>query len=351
MSQSETHVDSSNVANICKRVCQCWHWATNEDCCDKGTRIMVGWDPSLVDVMILAHSDQVIHSQIVFKLDQKSLFCSFVYAHNYYKDWRELWRNLCAHHSVMQDKPWIIMGDFNESLFLDDTLAGSSTQGVGTREFKECVHDIEVFDINRSGLQFTWTNNQRSRVMKKLDRILGNASLIDAFPAASAHFLPYRVSNHSPCILKLPNVVRDKPKPFKFVNLVADKTGFHDEVEKVRSSHIPGYCMFQVVKKLRLLKTPLRKLFFQQGNLHEKVKVTRKALDDCQTALDGDQLNTDLKEQHDLLLQAYKGAVKDESLFLKKKSKVEWLSLGDSNSKYFHNVIKAKNHRSRIFFY
>ncbi|XP_022014453.1 uncharacterized protein LOC110913945 [Helianthus annuus] len=54
----ETHVDSSNVANVCKRVCQSWHWATNEDCCDKGIRIMVGWDPSLVDVMVLAHSEQ-----------------------------------------------------------------------------------------------------------------------------------------------------------------------------------------------------------------------------------------------------------------------------------------------------
>ncbi|XP_022024324.1 uncharacterized protein LOC110924641 [Helianthus annuus] len=251
---------------------------------------MVGWDPNVVDVMILSHSDQVIHTQIMFKLDRN-------------------------------------------------------------REFKECVHDIEVFDLSRSGLQFTWTNNQKNRatILKKLDRVTGNVCLIDAFPATSAYFLPYCISDHSPCVLKLPNVTRDKPKPFKFVNLIADKSGFLDVVNSVWSRDIQGHRMFQLVNKLKLLKTPLRKLFFKQGNLHEKVNMTRKALEDCQKAIDSDPLIDVLKDQLDRLVHDYKEAVKDEGLFLKQKSKVEWLSLGDSNSKFFHNVIKAKNHRSRIF--
>ncbi|KAI3695419.1 hypothetical protein L1987_78416 [Smallanthus sonchifolius] len=289
----ETHVDSSNVYNVCKKVCRTWCWATNAACCEKGTRIMVGWDPNMVDVMILSQSNQVMHTQIVFKLDQKSLFCSFVYADNYYKNRRTLWQNLCVHHSFVHDKPWVIMGDFNSSLFHDDMLHGSSTLSIGSRDFKVCIDTIEVFDVNRSGLHFTWSNKQQigGAIFKKIDRILGNVHLIDVFPSAAAYFLPYRLSDHTPCILKLPSVTRDKPKPFKFVNLVADKKGFLDEVKRVWSKDQPGHRMFQVVKKLKWLKTPLRKLFFQQGNLHEKVKNTRKELDDCQLAIDGDPLN------------------------------------------------------------
>ncbi|XP_022019347.1 uncharacterized protein LOC110919383 [Helianthus annuus] len=301
----ETHVDASNVSNICKKVCNKWKWATNANCCPRGTRIMVGWDENIVDVMILAQTNQVVYTQIVFKLDKKSLFCSFVYAENHYKDRRDLWKDLCQHHSFMRDKPWAIMGDFNATLELDDTLAGSSTTSIATREFMEC--------------------------------------LIDVFSDAAACFLPYRVSDHTPCILVLPNVQRDKPKPFKFVNLIVDKSGFIEEVNRVWQTDVSGYAMYKVVKKLTLLKGPLRKLLFDQGNLHENVKNTRKRMEECQYELDRSPGNGELMTKLDSMLQMYKQAVQDEALFLQQKSKVDWLSLGDSNTKYFHNVVFESN--------
>ncbi|MFS7905001.1 putative RNA-directed DNA polymerase [Helianthus anomalus] len=310
---------------------------------------MLGWDVNVVDVMILAQSDQVIHTQIVFKADKNTVFCSFVYAENSYQNRRELWGNLCMHHSFMRDKPWVLMGDFNCTLFLDDTLSGSSTSNLGMVEFKDCVTATEVSDVNSSGLHYTWTNKQQKprAVFKKIDRVLGNTKFIDLFQAAAACFHPYRLSDHTPCTLVLPSIVRDKPRPFKFVNLLADKQGFMEEVQRIWGMDIQGVCMFQVVKKLKLLKTPLRKLMHHQGNLHENVKHARKELDECQCAADRDPSNSDLMNKLSRL-QVYKCAVRDEALFLQQKSKVDWLELGVSNTKYFHNVVKAKNHRSRI---
>ncbi|XP_021996242.2 uncharacterized protein LOC110893442 [Helianthus annuus] len=145
--------------------------------------------------------------------------------------------------SYMYDRPWALMGDFNAYLFHEDTVEGSSTYNIRTKEFKECIDEIEVFDVNRSGIHFTSTNKQidSGPIFKKLDRIMGNIQLIDMFPCAAAYFHPYRVPDHLPCILRLPNVKRDRPKPFKFANLVVDKPGFLDEVTRVWNMEQDGY--------------------------------------------------------------------------------------------------------------
>nr|XP_043630018.1 uncharacterized protein LOC122601315 [Erigeron canadensis] len=44
----------------------------------------------------------------------------------------------------------------------------------------------------------------------------------------------------------------------------------------------------------------------------------------------------------------FKASVLDEDRFLKQKAKIDWLEVGDSNTKYFHNSMKAKHHQSRI---
>ncbi|XP_022040576.1 uncharacterized protein LOC110943128 [Helianthus annuus] len=347
----ETHVNTANVTKVCQKVFTSWMWNSNASCCVKGTRIMLGWDPNMADVMVLAQTDQVVHTQVMFKRDSKSLFCSFVYAENNYKLRRDLWNNLCAHNSIMKDKPWVVMGDFNASLSHDDSSAGSSSYSIGTREFRECVQSIDMFDVNSTGLHYTWSNNQHRGgiIFKKLDRIMGNINLVAEFPNAGAYFHPFRISDHAPCILKLPTVTRDKPRPFKFVNLIAEKHGFMEAINQIWGKEITGFRMYQVVMKMKLLKTPLRKLFFQQGNLHENVKKARKELDECQLVMDQDPSNGDVLAKHSFLLKNYKEAVHDEAAFLQQKSKVDWLTLGDSNTKYFHNVVKAKNHRSRIF--
>nr|XP_043619777.1 uncharacterized protein LOC122591582 [Erigeron canadensis] len=92
----------------------------------------------------------------------------------------------------------------------------------------------------------------------------------------------------------------------------------------------------------------MRKLLQQQGNLHVKVDSLRKQLDDVQKVLDVDPNNSELRVQETKLLQDFRSASLDEEEFLKQKSKVHWLSVGDKNSKFFHNSVKCKNHRSRI---
>ncbi|GKB47559.1 hypothetical protein Tco_0898312 [Tanacetum coccineum] len=74
--------------------------------------------------------------------------------------------------------------------------------------------------------------------------------------------------------------------------------------------------MFRVVKKLKNLKKPLRKLLYDKGNVHANVNKLRTDLDAIQTALDADPFNVALRERE--------------------------------ATSYFHKAVKSRVSRSRI---
>nr|GEU91179.1 hypothetical protein [Tanacetum cinerariifolium] len=205
--------------------------------------------------------------------------------------WRLLWAELGLHKLVVKGCPWTFLGDFNVALNLEDTFSGSSSLNSAMIEFKDCVADNEVMDINCSGLHFTWNQKPKSGggILKKLDRIMGNIVFIDTFLGAHAYFQPYRILDHSHLMLKIPDLPINKPKPFKFFNFLTHKT----------------------------LKKPLRKLVYDHGNLHKRVNKLRHELDEAEKALD--LCPTD-----------------------------QTLQVEDPNSAYFHKSLKSRNQRSHI---
>lgn len=169
---------------------------------------------------------------------------------------------------------------------------------------------------------------------------MSNVHFIDKFPNANAQFVPFVASDHSPAVIAIPDILRAKPRPFKFANYLASHGDFLPIVKEVWSSFIPGYSMFSVVSKLKMLKKPLRKLRLANGNLSEKVRILKAELEKVQANMEKDFHNVDLRLEELFFLNAYNKAIRDEEEFLNQRSKVEWLSAGDSNTKFFHNAVK-----------
>ncbi|GJX13355.1 hypothetical protein Tco_0205113, partial [Tanacetum coccineum] len=346
----ESHVLDSNLMKICPSIFRHWNWTSNGACCLKGTRIILGWNYNDVDVMVLNQDDQVMHVRVWLKMEKKELFCTFVYAHNRYTQRRTLWNSLRLHKHYVRDRPWCILGDFNAALFLQDYSAGHSNIDISMREFKECVEDLQVMDVQYSGLQYTWTQKPMGNagLLKKIDRIMANLSFNDTFAGAHAVFKPYRNSDHAPSVLRIPTVNKLKHQPFKFFNLVTCNEKFKQVVVNGWSTHVSGFHMYRVVKKLKVLKKPLRKLLFDKGNLHDNVIQLRNKLDQVQISLDANPFDVSIREEQASVLASFNEACLIEEKFLKQKAKVDWLREGDSNSAYFHKVVKSRIGRSRI---
>ncbi|GJT66824.1 sodium/hydrogen exchanger 6, partial [Tanacetum coccineum] len=258
---------------------------------------------SHVDVVVVYDTCKKVNMRV----DNKTLFYSFVYADNYYIDHRVLRNNLVRHAGLMQNKPWVLLGDFNAALNIEDHSSGGYEPNVAMHDFKECVQVMEVADVNSTGLYYTWNQKPKGSngTLKKIDRIMGNLQFNDDFPGSFAIFQPYRISDHSPCVLRIPT-------------------------------------------RLKGLKSPLRKLLHDYGNLHERVNKIRVELDEAQKAIDRDPSSSILREEHAHYLLAFKEAQMDEERFLKQKAKVEWLQAGDSNTTYFHKIVKSKCAIKRI---
>ncbi|XP_021979576.1 uncharacterized protein LOC110875680 [Helianthus annuus] len=325
----ESHVNVTNLARVCKGVFRSWDWTSNGSCCSRGTRIIVGWNKDMVDLMVISQSDQVLHVQVHLKSEDKILFYSFVYAENKYKDRRALWDNLCKHKCFVHDRPWVVLGDFNTALSLDDCLVGPSTIPIGMREFYDCVQHNQLIDVKGHGLRFTWNQKPKNGVgvLKKIDRVMVNIHFLDSYPDAYVLFHPYRVSDHTPCILNLLPFKHTRPKPFKFANFLM-KEGFIQCVSKEWAKEVPGVTMFSVVKKLSSLKSPLRRLLFMQGNLHDRVKYVRLKLDDIQKAIDANPLDITLRETESRCIQEFNSVSYDEECFFKAEIKGRMVGSG-----------------------
>ncbi|PWA79749.1 RNA-directed DNA polymerase, eukaryota, Reverse transcriptase zinc-binding domain protein [Artemisia annua] len=267
----ESHVSQSRLQELCIKVFKGWDWTSNGSFCSSGTRIVLGWNVDVVDLNVVAMTDQVIHTFIRFREDKKELFCSFVYAHNRYTRRRTLWDNLGLHNQLVRNRPWCILGNFNSALNLEDKVEGSSVVDIAMREFKECVDANELVDINRSGLQFTWTQKPHGLdgTLRKIDRIMSNIGFLDAFAGSHAIFQPYRISDHSPAILHIPTISKFKPRPFKFSNILVQNSRFKQQVQECWGTMVSGFHMYKVVSKLKALKKPFRRMLFREGDAEE----------------------------------------------------------------------------------
>ncbi|KAJ9541722.1 hypothetical protein OSB04_028228 [Centaurea solstitialis] len=347
----ESHVKPDNLQPICDRIFRRWPWISNQALCNMGTRILVAWDNVVVDLMVLETHAQYINCELRFRDSQDSFFVSFVYAANRGCDRGLLWSGLRRFKVIIGDKPWVVAGDFNCLLFPHDALDGVSRRNADMMDFAAWVEDVELFDVRFSGVHHTWCQKPREEagLRRKLDRILANTVFTSKFEDATARFLPRGLSDHSPGLLSFRGDLRKKNFGFKFDNFLVHDPRFIDIVKAAWEGEVTGTFMYRLTTKLKRLKTPIRRLRSLHGNLSEKSVVLKSELDTLQLAMDLDPNNGALREDLEHVRLAYQQSCWNDMSAARQRAKVKWLSDGDSNTRYFHQVVKEKRHAKQIY--
>ncbi|GJW18075.1 RNA-directed DNA polymerase, eukaryota, reverse transcriptase zinc-binding domain protein, partial [Tanacetum coccineum] len=246
-----------------------------------GDNEISGWDNDDTSVQVLHKTNQSIFCVVSADKYKFKSFFTFVYAANEGLERRRLWEELIKENSYVSGRPWCIAGDMNVTLNPNEHSCGSSNMTTDMIDFQDCLNKIEVEDICRTGLHFTWTKNlERTKagnmtgILKKLDRVMSNEVFIHHFPNAHATFLPYIISDHTPSVLCIPTGIKKKTKAFRFSNYLISKS----------------LCILLETNGVRMFK--------------------------IQTEIDNDPHNLNLREIEAVLVKDFHEAEEDEEKFL-----------------------------------
>ncbi|XP_074292743.1 uncharacterized protein LOC141619622 [Silene latifolia] len=243
----ETKVKSLSLNNVRNNLCASWSLSTNTSY-HKGGRIWMLWNPSMFSVNFLDYSSQAIHMKVKNLGTGYSFFCTIVYAFNDVNARKALWSDLGG------------KSTFEE---MDD--------------FQRCVSDFGVTDCPAIGSYYTWANKQEpsSRVFSRLDRMLVNSSWLQDNASAYAHFYTEGTFDHTPCVVQTLGDF-DKPiRSFKYYNMWSKAAEVKTCVSLTWAKYWDGSHMFNLVKKLKSLKWPLKQL--NKDNFDDIVNTTAKA--------------------------------------------------------------------------
>ncbi|XP_074305703.1 uncharacterized protein LOC141640924 [Silene latifolia] len=200
------------------------------------------------------------------------------------------------------------MGDFNNVLAMNERI-GSEVTNAELRGFQNCIDACGLMDIPAHGAFFTWNNKHEvgDKVYSRIDRVLVNDEWLSHFPETHTMFHPEGLFDHFPCTITLwPKVIR-KRGSFKYFNMWGSEPTFGDVVKQVWDYQIEGHTMFQVVKKLKLLKQPLNALNAASfANIETAANVALIHLHDVQSQLQLDPSSVLLQQNQKVVVEAYR---------------------------------------------
>ncbi|KAK6122236.1 hypothetical protein DH2020_044024 [Rehmannia glutinosa] len=274
-------------------------------------RNLVLWNPAIVILEELDIYPQVVHCAITCKVSSVSLLASFIYGYHIVGSRKPLWDNLISFGENCS-LPRIAIGDYNNVLNANEKCNGKDVTNKELKDFKECCVLTGLTDLRSMGCHFTWTNNE---VWCKLDRAMVNKHWFDQGLDGMANFLPLGcLSDDSPCIVSLLDVVVNTNRSFRFFNMWASHTDFNDIF-----SHISS-----------------------------RAAKAKEDLEWGQLQLHDDPTNVDLQNFVLIMRKQSMSLSEVERCFYYQQAKRKHLNQSDRGTKFFHDLVKRNKKLNQI---
>ncbi|KAH7840355.1 hypothetical protein Vadar_015873 [Vaccinium darrowii] len=311
-------------------------------------RIVLGWDPNLLDVSLVYSSTQLLCVHVTCLSSRQVFYVSAVYGANSMVDRRLLWTAMRSLALAIGDSPWLQMGDFNVVLRSSERIGEFDSQAAS--EFRQCLFEINMEEMVTRGFWFTWTNRRGGggANMSKIDRVLVNASWLDHFTESEAMAHAPGISDHCSLLVTVLKEVVCR-KPFRFFNFWMKHHKFKDIVQNSWAVPVAGSAMFRLSMKLKRLKPVLRDLNHTCfSNISGRVEEAKQHMAHLQLLCAQNVGDENIRAQEKEVVRLYMELSAAEESFKKQKSRVRWLALGDQNTKFFHHKVSCNRMKNKI---
>lgn len=212
------------------------------------------------------------------------------------------------------------------------------------------MEDCDLQDAGYLGSKFTWSDNRDppNTIWKRLDRFAYNNHWFDVFNGTTVTHLSRTCSDHAPLLINCSPVDVNFIKYFRFLNFWTENDVFLGVVQEAWSQDQEGNAL-QVLHKI--LKATIKALSawsrIAYGDFHEEPKKLENIIKD----LEDNSINNNTPENRINLSKAkaeFTRFLKIQEKVLSQKARIKWLEDGDTNSAFFHRVIKDKRKKLSI---
>ncbi|XP_019107211.1 uncharacterized protein LOC109136048 [Beta vulgaris subsp. vulgaris] len=308
--------------------------------------ILLLWNSHVIDFQVLGEGAQGVHGVMEVRSLKSSFIFSTIYASPKFCI-RNLFWNELKDIARSINKPWLVMGDFNDVVCQNEKLGGRKVSLRRANLYAETMDKCNLLDMGFCGPKFTWTNKRKKNpIYERLDRGWANVDWLNIFPEYKLSHLPRVTSDHCPILLNLTSQSENgDQRPFRFEPMWTLDSRFLGVVDQAwpRTS-IP------LNSKLDYTKDALRvwnKETF--GNIFVRKKVMLARIRGVQIFLQNNPMSTFHQNLETDLQKELLDVLDQEEMLWRTKSRLERIGEGERNTSYFHRSVTIRRARNRIF--
>lgn len=291
-----------------------------------------------VELEILSSSPHFIDTKIS-SYGKLTSFVTFIYGEPQQENRGQFWDHISLL-GAGRDDAWLLTGDLNDILDNSEKRGGPKRCEGSFINFRCFVNQNGLWNVKHSGNAMSWRGTRHTHFIKeRLDRSLANCSWNETFPAGRCHYLRFEGSDHRPLVTYSDSTKVKRKGLFRFDRRLLQN-------EKIRSLVESNWhhCRMEPIEdKIKRCRTAIIQWTKESNqNSKKKIKGLQDSLENLLSA--AKPLTVQIASTSKELEKAYK----EEELFWRQRSRIQWLQHGDKNTGFFHAVTRGRRQQNRI---